>query len=264
MDAAAAYFDAAQNILTQIRNTQLDAIRQAADICADTIAGGGLVHLFATGHSRIFVEEMFPRYGSFPGFHPIVELSLTNHTQVVGANGQRQAIFLERVEGLGQVILRNFTLQPPDSFIIFSNSGVNATVIDVALEAKRQGLPVIAVTSRAHSLAGTPGHSSGQRLLDVADVVIDNCCPIGDALVTLSGLETPVGPGSTIGGAAITNAIKVEVAQRLVARDAMPPVITSGSLVGGEESARLFDAAYDEYRSRLPRIYGGQQPTANS
>ncbi len=257
MDAAADYFDAAQNILAQIRDTQMDAIRQAADICADSIAGGGLVHLFATGHSRIFVEEMFPRYGSFPGFHPIVELSLTHHTQVVGANGQRQAIFLERVEGLGQVILRNFTFSKPDSFIIFSNSGVNATVIDVALEAKRQGLPVIAVTSRAHSLAGKPGHSSGQRLLDVADVVIDNGCPVGDALVTLDGLATPVGPGSTIGGAAITNAIKVEVAQRLIARDAMPPVITSGSLVGGEESARLFDAAYDEYRSRLPRVYGG-------
>ena len=119
------YLDAAQAILARIRTTQLDTIERAAEICASSIAGGGLVHLFATGHSRMFVEEMFPRHGSFPGFHPMVELSLTFHTQVVGANGQRQAMFLEHVEGLGKVIMRNFSLAVPDSFIVFSNSGVN-------------------------------------------------------------------------------------------------------------------------------------------
>ncbi|MFO7170436.1 MAG: sugar isomerase domain-containing protein, partial [Chloroflexota bacterium] len=130
------YLDAAQEILTKIRQTQLENIGRAAAICADSIANGGLVHLFGTGHSRIPVEEIFPRHGSFPGFHPIVELSLTHHTQVVGANGQRQAMYLEKLEGFGEVILRNFVFGPHDSFIVFSNGGVNGVVIDVALGAK--------------------------------------------------------------------------------------------------------------------------------
>jgi uncharacterized phosphosugar-binding protein len=129
---ALAYLDAAQGILERIKSTQLPAIAEAARICAETIANDGLVHLFGTGHSRIAVEEIFPRHGSFPGFHPIVELSLTYHNQVVGANGQRQAMFLEKLEGFGEVILRNFVFGPHDSFVVFSNSGVNGVVIDVA------------------------------------------------------------------------------------------------------------------------------------
>jgi len=118
--ASIEYLNQAQAILTRIQQTQLENIEQAAEICAQTIAGDGLVHMFGSGHSRIFVEEMFPRHGSFPGFHPIVELSLTFHNLVVGSNGQRQAMFLEHVEGLGQIILRNFVFSPPDCFLIFS------------------------------------------------------------------------------------------------------------------------------------------------
>src|SRR3712207_3507223 len=137
----------------------MPAMAAAARICADSIAAGGLVHLFGTGHSRIPVEEMFPRHGSFPGFHPIVELSLTNHTQVVGANGQRQAMYLETIEGFGEVILRNFVFGSHDSMMIFSNGGVNAVVIDVALGARARRLPVIAVVSLDHCLASSPKHS---------------------------------------------------------------------------------------------------------
>ena len=129
--------------------TQAVAIEQAAAVCADAIGGGGFVHLFGTGHSRIPVEEMFPRYGSYPGFHPIVELSTTFHTQVVGANGQRQAMFIERVEGLAEVILSNFHLGRPDAMIVFSASGLGANPIEMAIGARRRGLPVIAVTSLA-------------------------------------------------------------------------------------------------------------------
>ncbi|HXQ36583.1 MAG TPA: DUF2529 family protein, partial [Anaerolineales bacterium] len=106
-NASLDYITQAKAILSRIESTQMDAIERAAELCAQTIAGDGLVHLFGTGHSRIFIEEMFPRHGSFPGFHPIVELSLTFHNLVVGSNGQRQAMFLEHVEGFGQVILRN-------------------------------------------------------------------------------------------------------------------------------------------------------------
>ena len=250
------YLDAAQNILTQIRETQMPSIEAAAHICADSIAAGGLVHLFGTGHSRIPVEEIFPRHGSFPGFHPIVELSLTNHTQVVGANGQRQAMYLEKLEGFGEVILRNFVFRRHDSMIVFSNGGVNGVVIDVALGARHRGLPVIAVLSLAHSLASPARHSSGLRLADIADVVIDNCSPVGDAMVTVDDLATPVGPGSSIGYVAVVNMLKCLVAEELVRHGQPPLVLTSAALIGSEASAELFDRTYDDYRARLAQVYG--------
>ena len=166
------YLDAAIALLERLRD-QDAALDRAADLCAEAIAAGGLVHLFGTGHSRIAVEEMFPRYGSYPGFHPIVELSMTFHTEVVGANGQRQAMFIERVEGLGEVILSNFELHPPDAMMVFSASGLGAVAIDVARGARQRGLPVIAVTSLAATAAGRSTHSSGTRLRDHADVVLD-------------------------------------------------------------------------------------------
>ena len=256
MNSAEAYFEAVQGILDRIRTTQGDALKKAADICANSIANDGLVHVFGTGHSRIPVEEMFPRHGSYPGFHPIVELSLTYHNPVVGANGQRQAMFLEHVEGLGEVILRNFVLQPPDSFLIFSNSGVNEVVVEVALGAKKRGLPVMAVVSLDHCFHSPVRHSSGKRLPDVADVTIDNGTPGGDALVRLEGLEDPVGPGSTIGHAIVANTIKVMVAEQLTRLDKMPLVLTSSFFIGEAASSRRFDECYDDYRSRVRRVYG--------
>src|SRR5437763_5144065 len=113
-------------VLERIRDTQSDAIQRASEVCAEAIGAGGFVHLFGSGHSRIPVEEMFPRYGSFPGFHPIAELSMTFHTQVVGGNGQRQAMFIERVAGLAEAILANFELGPPGVMMGFSASGVSA------------------------------------------------------------------------------------------------------------------------------------------
>src|SRR2546421_7607796 len=132
MHAGASWIDAGIELLEKIKRTQSAAIEQASQICAEAIGAGGLVHLFGTGHSRIPVEEMFPRYGSYPGFHPIVELSMTFHTQVVGANGQRQAMFIERVEGLAGAILANFDLPPTDVMMVFSASGLTAVPIEVA------------------------------------------------------------------------------------------------------------------------------------
>ncbi len=255
------YLERAEMIVRRVRETQMPAILEAALICTNTIAAGGLVHLFGTGHSRIPIEEIFPRHGSFPGFHPIVELSLTYHNPVVGPNGQRQAMFLEKVEGFGRVILRNFVFGPHDSFIIFSNSGVNQVVIDVALEAKTRGMPVIAVVSVAHCQASTPRHSSGKRLIDCADVTIDNCAPAGDALVTIEGLQYPVGPGSTIGYAAVVNALKCLVAAELTKRGQPPLVLTSSVLIGSAASEELFERTYDEYRARVAQVYGGGRST---
>ncbi len=211
------------------------------------------MHLFGTGHSRIPVEEMFPRYGSYPGFHPMVELSMTFHTQVVGANGQRQAMFIERVPGLAEIILSNFTFGAQDVMMIFSASGLTAVPVEMARGARARGLRVIAVTSVAQSMSGDPGPGLGSRLLDEADLVIDLCTPPGDAMIHVDGLDTPVGPGSTITNVAIVNTIKVRVAQLLTERGAMPPVITRASEVGAERSTELFEAAYDDYARRIAR-----------
>jgi uncharacterized phosphosugar-binding protein len=232
--------------------SQTGAIDAASRICADAIGGGGVVHLFGTGHSRIPVEEMFPRYGSYPGFNPIVELSMTFHTQVVGANGQRQAMFIERVEGLAAEVLANFRLRPTDAMMVFSAGGTTAVPIEIAMTAREQGLPVIAVTSVEHSQAAAAQHSSGTRLLDHADVVVDLCTPVGDALVEVGGVR--VGPGSTVAAAAVANAVKVRTAELLAERGALPPVLTAASVVGAEESRRLFDAAYAEHAHRYREV----------
>jgi uncharacterized phosphosugar-binding protein len=180
---------------------------------------------------------MFPRYGSYPGFNPIVELSMTFHSQVVGVNGQRQAMFIE----------------PRDVMIVFSASGASAVPVEMARGARGRGLKVIAVTSVAQSMAGEPDPAVGARLLDEADLVIDLCTPHADALVVIDGLDTPVGPGSTIGAVAIVNSIKVRTAELLVERGAMPPVITRASAVGAERSRTLFNEAYREHARRLAR-----------
>jgi uncharacterized phosphosugar-binding protein len=249
---------AAEAVLERIRTTQADSIETASQWCADAIAADGLVHLFGTGHSRIPVEEMFPRYGSYPGWNPIVELSMTFHTQVVGANGQRQAMFIERTPGLAEEILANFSFGPKDVMVVFSASGLTAVPVEMARGARRRGLRVIAVTSVAQSMSAEPDAAAGARLLDEADLVIDLCTPPADALTMIDDLDTPVGPGSTISAVAIVNSIKVRVAELLVERQSMPPVLTRASVVGATRSRRLFDEAYREHARRIAAAIGRQ------
>jgi uncharacterized phosphosugar-binding protein len=252
-NAAARWLADAAAVLARVAETQASGIETASQWCAEAIATDGLVHLFGTGHSRIPVEEMFPRYGSYPGFNPIAELSMTFHTQVVGANGQRQAMFIERTPGLAEVILGNFRFGANDVMIVFSAGGLTAVPVEMARGAKVRGLKVIAVTSIAQSLSAEPDPAAGRRLLEEADLVLDLCSPVHDATVSLAGLDSPVGPLSTVGAVAIVNAIKSRTAELLVERGAMPPVITRASAVGAERSRELFDAAYREHARRLAR-----------
>jgi uncharacterized phosphosugar-binding protein len=252
-ESKAGFFAAARELLDRVASTQDEALETASGICADAIAAGGLVHAFGTGHSRIPVEELFPRYGSYPGFNPLVELSMTFHTQVVGSNGQRQAMFIERVEGLAEQILANFDFGPPDALLVFSAGGLTAVPIEMAIGGRERGLRVVAVTSVANAEASAPSHSTGTRLLDHVDVVVDLCTPPGDALVLLDGVETPLAPGSTLAAVVVANEIKTRTAALLAARGALPPVLTSAALVGAERSAQLFDAAYAEHARRAGR-----------
>jgi uncharacterized phosphosugar-binding protein len=245
---------AARELLDYIESTQAESIESAAQKSARAIGAGGFVHLFGSGHSRIPVEEMFPRYGSFPGFHPMVELSMTFHTEVVGTNGQPQAMFIERMEGLAEVILSGFEFGADDVMMVFSASGRAAVPVEMAIGAKSRGLDVVAVTSLQESMARPATHPSGKRLMDLADVVIDIGTPPGDALVQLEGLDYPVGPGSTLANAAVVNEIKVRTAELLVADAKMPPVLTSSSLVGEEQSRALFETAYADHGRRLSSV----------
>jgi uncharacterized phosphosugar-binding protein len=234
---------------------QDDQIQQAADWFAATILAGRMVHLFGSGHSRILVEEMWPRYGSFPGWNPLVELSLSNHNLVVGCNGQRQAMFLENVSGLAERVLRNFELSPNDSALVASSSGCNLVPIEMAEGFRKRGIRVVAIVSRAHADASESRDPRGVKLTDFADIVLDTGAPVGDAMVHVPGLDTPVAPGSTVGGCMLVNMIKAETAARLTAAGHPPQVLTAPALVGAERSATLFEGAYDEHARRLARLY---------
>ncbi|HUD45548.1 MAG TPA: SIS domain-containing protein [Candidatus Baltobacteraceae bacterium] len=248
------YLHLARGLLDKVES-QLPQIRQAADWFAQTILAGRMVHVFGSGHSRIMVEEMWPRYGSFPGFNPIVELSLTFHNLVVGANGQRQAMFLENVPGLAERILRNFALRPADSALVISSSGCNLVPVEMAAGFRQRGLKVVAIVTREHSEATPARHPDGKRVQDFADLVLDTGAPAGDAMVSIPGLDTPVSPGSTIGGCLLVNAIKAEVAARLTAAGQPPKVLTGAAIVGAERASEIFEAAYDEHAQRLARLY---------
>jgi uncharacterized phosphosugar-binding protein len=254
-DVLAQYLTAVRAALSAIEETQLDLIRAAASAFARTILADRLVHVFGTGHSRMAVEELFPRYGSFPGFHPIVELSMTYHNPVVGANGQRQAMFLENVLGFGPIVWRNFATSPDDALLAISTSGCNAVTIDVALEASRLGMTVVALTSLAHAAVSTSRHESGKKLHEVAGLVLDQKSPAGDSTVWVTGLDTPVAPLSSVTGCTIVNLLKAEVARLLTEAGAPPKVLTAACHIGAEQSRLLFEETYDDYRRRVGVLY---------
>jgi len=248
------YLSKCAELVEKVR-AQMALIEQVADRFAQTILTGRMVHVFASGHSRIMVEEMWPRYGSFPGFNPIVELSLTFHNLVVGANGQRQAMFLENVPGLAERILRNFQITSEDSALVISSSGCNIVAIEVAEQFRQRGVKVAVLVSVEHSRKTASNHPSGKKLGDFAEWVLDTGAPAGDAMVAIDGLDTPVSPGSTVGGCMVINALKAEIAQRLTQAGQPPKVLSGAAVVGAERAKALFESAYDEHARRLAKLY---------
>ncbi len=248
------YTEACRQIIERIEN-QHEQIRAVARQFAGSILSGHSVHVFGSGHSRVLVDELWPRYGSFPGFNPIVELSLTFHNLVVGANGQRQAMFLENVSGLAATILRNFGLDSQDSALIMSSSGTTLVATEMAEQFQTNHIPVTVIVSCAHQAASRSRRSDGKKLTDFADYVLDTGAPAGDAVVNIPGLDTPVAPVSTVGGTILINTVKAELAQILTEAGSPPPVLTGEMVVGKERSRELFNQAYDEHAHRMARIY---------
>src|SRR5207302_9487452 len=183
LPAAERFYHAALEHLQELLDSQREELDRAATLCTQAIAGDGLVHLFGCGHSRMLCEEMTPRQGCFVGWHTIVELGLTYHNVIVGPNGLRQSLHLEKTPGYAEQILRNFAFGPHDVMMVISTSGIREVIVEMAEGAKRRGLPVIGVVSRAHSAQAPPAHPSGKKLLDVTDVILDNGAPAGDCLV---------------------------------------------------------------------------------
>ena len=244
LTAARRYFDEATRRLAALLDGQRDALDQAASLCTDAIAADGLVHLFGCGHSRMMCEEMTPRQGCFVGWHTIVELGLSFHNLIVGPNGLRQSLHLEKTLGYAEQILRNFAFGPKDVLIVISTSGIREVIIEMAEGARQRGLAVIALVGRAHAEQAVPAHPSGRKLIDVADVVLDNGAPVGDSLLAIEGCRNKTGPFSTVGGAMVMNMLRCEVAQRLMDRGIDPVFLPSHQFVGSRSVEEQLEHFY--------------------
>lgn len=253
------YFEAAERVLRHIRDTQRETISRAAEAMTHTLLHDGIIHLFGSGHAHMAVEEAYPRIGSFVGFHPIIEHSLSYFTNVVGDSGVWQLSLLERFEQLGERIMRNYNFAPQDCLICFSHSGVNGVVVEVARQGKARGMTVIGVTSLTQSKPIPSRHSSGMRLFEVADIVIDTGVPYGDAMVEVPGLEHRVAPGSTLGFVLVVGSLIAEVAERLV-RAGKPPLVNVSLNIPGDTTAEAhMEKVFEAYRSRVrARALGGR------
>ena len=253
--ASSEFFDETINLLQELKRTQADVIQKAAELCADRIIRGGLVFLFGNGHSRMMCEEMTPRQGGYAGFVALVETSLSNHSAIIGANGLRAPLYLENYEGYAEQILNSFHFGPNDALIVISTSGIRPVVVEIAMGAQARGLPVIAIVSKSHCEEAKAAHSSGKKLTDCADLVIDNLCPAGDCVVELEGLEWRTGPVSTITGAMIINMIRCATAENMLQRGVKPVMLPSHQFVGDTSASEQLEIFYEAYRKSLKHLF---------
>jgi len=244
----------ARDVMSRIEETQLEKIQEAAKVMADTIEAGRWVHTFGCGHATIPVEEMYPRIGGFVGFHPIVELPLTFFTRITGEMGVHQFVFLERVEGYGVEIMKGYNFDARDTMWLFSHTGINNVNIDVALEAKKRGMKVIAYGSAAAAQGKISRHSTGKTIFDIADIVVDSCAPIIDASVDLKNHQDKVGPVSTMAFVTCVWMTVTTVAEILADRGVKLFIHPSHNVPGDTTAKQRLDDALAEYKKRVAGV----------
>jgi len=228
--SANAYLDCVRGILNEIQSSQQKAIQEAGEKMAESIASGGRVYVFGSGHSVIPVMDIFPRYGSFVGFFPLYDPRLM-WNNVIGPGGARELLWLERQEGYAKVFLQSYALESRDCMLVFSHGGLNAAPIEMALEARSKGLTVITVSSHQNARLTRATHSSGKKLSDTAHIAIDNCVPPEDALVDVGQIER-VAAGSTLAAVAVAMSLVAETAAQLARRGGVPPTFVSPNVPG--------------------------------
>lgn len=244
----------ARGIMDKIEEIQLDSIKQAAEIMADCIEKENWVHTFGCGHATIPIEEMYPRIGGFVGFHPMVELPMTFFTGITGQMGIHQFLFLERAEGYGNAIMKQYDFDKNDCIWIFSHTGINNVNIDVALEAKRQGMKVIVYGSAAEAKGKTTRHPSGKTLFELADVVVDSCVPVVDASVVLKNHQDKIGPVSTLAFVTLVWMTITTVAEILADRGVKLYINPSHNVPGDTTAHERLDACLLEYKKRVSKL----------
>ena len=235
-----------KKLIEKVEKTQISNIRRAAELIADSIMRDRLVYVFGAGHSHLLAYEVFARAGGLAQMQPILD-----HGLDFGSGARRQGGF-ERLPGYARIVIQDYDIRPGDVMIVISNSGRNPAPVEMALEGKKRGVTVIALTSLPHSTSVSSSDPSGKRLFEVADLVLDTGCVAGDALVKLEGLPPRVGPGSTVIGALILNAIVVQVAKNLLDRGETPAVAFSGNLEGGQEyNEKVLDKTMEKFRGQM-------------
>jgi uncharacterized phosphosugar-binding protein len=252
-----------QAVLHEVQETQREAFAAAADQMAGTLQGGGLVQLFGSGHSVIPVMDAFPRYGSFVGFNPLMDPRLM-WSSVLGPGGVRELLWLERTEGYIERFLSHEPISPGDTLIVFSHGGRNAAPVEAAMYGRDHGATVIAVTSR-QNLSRPAEHSSGKRLAEVAEIVIDTRVPVQDALVDVDGWPAPVAGASTIVACACVGELISLVAGRLAAKGVTLPTFVSPTVPGAsvQSNDHVFAAHAAAMRDAAQRSSAPPASTAN-
>ncbi len=240
--------------MNKIESSQMDNIKQAALVMADTIEKERWVHTFGCGHATLPIEEMYPRIGGFVGFHPMIELPLTFFTNIVGGMSVQQFVFLERVEGYGNEIMKGWNFDQNDCMWIFSHTGINAVNIDVALEARAKGMKVIVYGSAAEAEGKKTRHSSGKTLFELADIVVDTCVPANDASVSLKNHMDKVGPVSTMGFITTVWMTVTTVAEILEERGVKLYIHPSHNIPGDTTAHERLNEALGEYKKRISGV----------
>lgn len=236
--------------LQQVNDTQSENIRKAAELMTDAIAEDRLIHVYGGGgHTTLCMGEMFFRAGGLSNINPIMETGLSVFNQAL------KYLELERTVNYGSAIMKYADLQPGDLLIIFHNIGINPATIDAAMEAKKAGARIIAISSSFWQKEMPADHfirhPNGMNLFDLADVCIDDFNPVGDAVVSVPGCEVPIAPISNVVDFYIAHLLEIETVHQCVQRGITPPLWTSANTPGGDEKNA---ALLKKYKPRVKML----------